>query len=246
MDDAELLRYSRHILLPQIDIEGQQRLRDARVLVVGLGGLGSPAAMYLASSGVGMLLLADPDHVELSNLQRQPLHQESRIGWNKARSAAAAIAALNTGVTVEPIELRLDAATLPAVLERVDLALDCSDNYATRYALNAACIGARKPLVSGAALGWEGQLSVFDPARAGPCYACLYPVQDAREERACAVNGVAAPVVGTIGMLQALEALKLITGAGVPLIGELLVFDGLGTEFHRLRIPRRADCPACS
>ena len=246
MDDAELLRYSRHILLPQIDIEGQQRLRDARVLVVGLGGLGSPAAMYLASSGVGMLLLADPDHVELSNLQRQPLHQESHIGWSKARSAAAAIAALNTGVTVEPIEARLDAATLPAVLERVDLALDCSDNYATRYALNAACIGARKPLVSGAALGWEGQLSVFDPARAGPCYACLYPVQDAREERACAVNGVAAPVVGTIGMLQALEALKLITGAGEPLIGELLVFDGLGTEFHRLRIPRRADCPACS
>ena len=246
MDDAELLRYSRHILMPRIDVDGEQRLRDSRVLVVGLGGLGSPAAMYLATSGVGTLLLADADHVELSNLPRQPLHDESRIGWSKAVSAAHAIRALNAGVTVEPIERRLDADNLPGFIGRVDIVLDCSDNLATRHAVNAACVSAAIPLVSGAALGWEGQVSVFDPARGGPCYACLHPVQDAREERACAVNGVAAPVVGTIGVLQALEAMKLITGAGTPLRGELLVFDALEAEFHRLHIPRRPDCPVCA
>jgi molybdopterin-synthase adenylyltransferase len=245
MDDADLLRYSRHILLPHIDVEGQQRLREASVLVVGLGGLGSPAAMYLATSGVGRLLLADADRVESSNLPRQPLHDESRIGWNKAFSAAAALRALNAGAAVEPFALRLDAGLLSPLLARVDVVLDCSDNLATRHAVNAACVAAGKALVSGAALGWEGQLSVFDPTRGGPCYACLYPVQDAREERACAVNGVAAPVVGTIGMLQALEALKIITGAGTPLRGELLVFDGLDGEFHKLRVPRRPGCPVC-
>jgi molybdopterin/thiamine biosynthesis adenylyltransferase len=246
MDDTELLRYSRHILLPGIDVEGQQRLREACVLVVGVGGLGSPAAMYLATSGVGRLLLADADQVELSNLPRQPLHDESRLGWNKAFSAAAAIGALNAGVVVESLAQRLDADSLPSLLDRVDLVLDCSDNFATRHAVNAACVAARKPLVSAAALGWEGQLSVFDPASGGPCYACLYPVRDAREERACAVNGVAAPVVGTMGVLQALEALKLITGAGTPLRGELQVFDGLEGDFHRLRVPRRTDCPVCA
>jgi molybdopterin/thiamine biosynthesis adenylyltransferase len=245
MDDADLLRYSRHILMPLIDVDGQQRLRDAKVLVVGLGGLGSPAAMYLATSGVGRLLLADADHVEASNLPRQPLHDDSRLGWNKALSAAAALRALNAGVVVEPLESRLDAGTLPPLLARADLVLDCSDNLATRHAVNAACVAARKPLVSGAALGWEGQLSVFDPAQGGPCYACLYPVRDADEERACAVNGVAAPVVGTIGVLQALEALKIITGAGTALRGELLVFDGLDGEFHKLRVPRRPDCAVC-
>lgn len=246
MDDAELLRYSRHILLRHFDVDGQQRLRDARVLVVGVGGLGSPAAMYLATSGVGRLVLADADHVETSNLPRQPLHDDSRLGWNKAHSAAAAIHALNAGVAVEALSERLDADSLPGVVARVDVVLDCSDNLATRHAVNAACVAAATPLVSGAALGWEGQISVFDPARGGPCYACLYPMHDVREERACAVNGVAAPVVGTIGVLQALEALKLITGAGAPLRGELLVFDGLDAEFHRLRIPPRADCPVCS
>lgn len=246
MDDTELLRYSRHILLRHMDVEGQERLRAACVLVVGLGGLGSPAAMYLATSGVGRLLLADADHVELSNLPRQPLHDASRIGWNKARSAVAALAALNAGVVVEAIEQRLDTDSLPHVVARADLVLDCSDNLVTRHAVNAACVANRKPLVSGAALGWEGQVAVFDPARGGPCYACLYPLHDAREERACAVNGVAAPVVGTIGVLQALEALKLIAGAGAVLRGELLVFDGLETDFHRLRVPRRPECPVCA
>ena len=246
MDDADLLRYSRHILMPLIDVDGQQRLRDAKVLVVGLGGLGSPAAMYLATSGVGRLLLADADLVEISNLPRQPLHDESRIGWNKALSAASAICALNAGVVVEPLAQRLDADSLPVFVGQVDLVLDCSDNLSTRHAVNAACVAARKPLVSAASLGWEGQLSVFDPASGGPCYACLYPVRDAQEERACAVNGVAAPVVGAMGVLQALEALKLITGAGTPLRGELLVFDGLDGEFHRLRVPRRPDCPVCA
>ncbi len=245
MDDADLLRYSRHILLPDIDVDGQQRLLDASVLIVGLGGLGSPAAMYLATSGLGTLWLADADHVELSNLPRQPLHDASRLGWNKALSAAAALQALNAGARVEALPLRLDAGSLPAFVARANLVLDCSDNLATRHAVNAACVSARKPLVSGAALGWEGQLSVFDPAQGGPCYACLYPVRDAHEERACAVNGVAAPVVGTIGMLQALEALKIITGAGTPLRGDLLVFDGLDGEFHKLRVPRRPGCPVC-
>ncbi|MFM7274243.1 MAG: HesA/MoeB/ThiF family protein [Gammaproteobacteria bacterium] len=246
MDDEELLRYSRHILLPEIDVEGQERLRRARVLVVGLGGLGSPAVMYLAASGVGTLLLADPDRVELSNLQRQVLHSTPRVGLSKPASAAEAIRALNPGVTVVPIEARLDAASLPGWLAGCDLALDCSDNLATRYALNAACVAAGVPLVSAAALGWEGQVSVFDPRAGGPCYQCLHPQTEARDERACAVNGVASPVVGTIGVLQALEAFKILSGAGEPLRGELLVFDGLRAEFHRLRIPKRAACPACS
>lgn len=245
MDDEELLRYSRHILLPDIDVEGQERLRRARVLVAGLGGLGSPAAMYLAASGVGTLVLADPDCVELSNLQRQVLHSTPRVGVPKPASAAAAIRALNPGVQVVPVDARLDAGNLPAWLAGCDLALDCCDNLATRYALNAACTAAGVPLVSAAAIGWEGQLAVFDPRRGGPCYQCLHPFTEAHEERACAVSGVAAPVVGTIGVLQALEAFKILSGAGEPLRGELLVFDGLRAEFHRLRVPRRADCPIC-
>ena len=246
MDDEELLRYSRHILLPEIDIEGQTRLRRARVLVAGLGGLGSPAAMYLAASGVGTLVLADPDCVELSNLQRQVLHSTPRVGVPKPVSAAEAIAALNPGVQVVPVQERLDAGNLPAWLAGCDLALDCCDNLATRYAVNAACAAAGVPLVSAAALGWEGQLAVFDPRQGGPCYQCLYPVTEAREERACAVNGVAAPVVGAIGLLQALEAFKILSGAGETLVGELLVFDGLRSEFHRLRVPKRTGCPVCS
>jgi adenylyltransferase/sulfurtransferase len=246
MNDEQLLRYSRHLLLPEIDVQGQQKLLAARVLVVGLGGLGSAAVPYLAASGVGTLLLADGDAVELSNLQRQVLHTTARLGRRKTASAAEAVAALNPGVNVVELDARLEAAALAALLPGVDVALDCSDNYATRHALNTACFAARVPLVSAAALGWEGQLSVFDPRRGGPCYHCLHPLTAAVEERACAVNGVAAPVVGTLGLLQAVETLKLLTGAGTPLTGTLLVFDALAGEFHRLRLPARRDCPVCA
>jgi len=245
MDDAELLRYSRHLVLPEIDVAGQERLRAACVLVLGLGGLGCAAAQYLAASGVGRLLLADADRVELSNLARQVLHTGARIGMQKTASAAAAIGQLNPGVACETFDTRMDAALLPPLLARCDLALDCSDNYATRYALSDACFAAGVPLVSAAALGWEGQLAVFDPRAGGPCYRCLYPDASALEDRACATNGIASPVVGTMGLLQAVEALKLLVGAGTPLGGELLVFDALAMDFHRLRLRRRAGCAGC-
>jgi adenylyltransferase/sulfurtransferase len=245
MDDAELLRYSRHLLLPEIDVAGQQRLRDARVLVLGLGGLGSAAAMYLAASGAGRLLLADPDRVELSNLSRQVLHGTSRVGWLKTDSALAALADLNPGVSAVGLSQRLDAATLGPVVGDCDVVLDCSDNYATRYALSDACFAARVPLVSAAALGWEGQLTVFDPRVGGPCYRCIYPDSSVAETRSCATEGVVSAVVGTMGVLQALEAIKLLTGSGVPLRGTLLVFDGLSAEFRRLRVPARAGCAGC-
>jgi adenylyltransferase/sulfurtransferase len=246
MDDHELLRYSRHIVLPEIDVAGQEKLRAARVLVVGLGGLGCAAAQYLAASGVGRLLLADGDRVELSNLSRQVLHTAARIGWLKTDSAVAALAEINPGVACVSVPERLDAGTLAPLLAGCDLVLDCSDNYATRYLLNDACFAARLPLVSAAALGWEGQLTVFDGRAGGPCYRCLYPDSSAAEERACAVNGIASPVVGTLGVLQALEALKLLVGAGVPLRGQLLVFDALAGAFHRLRVPPRPGCPVCA
>jgi adenylyltransferase/sulfurtransferase len=246
MDDEQLLRYSRHLLLPEIDVEGQEKLLAARVLVVGLGGLGSAAVPYLAASGVGTLLLADGDAVELSNLQRQVLHTTARLGRRKTASAAEAVAALNPGVSTVEVDARLDTAALDELLADVDVALDCSDNYATRHALNLTCFAARVPLVSAAAIGWEGQLSVFDPRRGGPCYQCLHPRSAVEEERACAVNGVAAPVVGTLGVLQAVETIKLLTGAGTPLTGTLLVFDALAGEFHRLRLAARPDCPVCA
>ena len=246
MNDEELLRYSRHILLPELDVAGQQKLLDATVLVVGVGGLGSAAALYLGASGVGRLLLADGDRVELSNLQRQVLHATARIGQRKVDSAAEALQALNPGVHAEAVAERVDALLLGRLLPGVAVVLDCSDNLPTRRAVNAACRRHRVPLVSAAALGWEGQLAVFDPrSPGGACYQCLYPAGDSEPEAACATNGVAAPVVGAMGVLQALQALKLITGAGCVTAGELLVFDGLALEFHRVRIRPRPDCPVC-
>lgn len=247
MDDADLLRYSRHLLLPEIDVDGQQRLLDASALVLGLGGLGSAAAMYLAASGVGRMVLADGDCVELSNLQRQVLHATPDVGRSKSASAAAAIRALNPGVQTVEVDERLDAAGLDRLVPTVSLVLDCSDNYATRYAVNRACFRHVRPLVSAAAVRWEGQLCVFDPGdAASPCYRCLYPDEDAQADQSCSANGIASPVVGTLGVLQALQVIKYLAGIGDRLIGELLVFDGLGMEWHRLRIPRRADCPVCS
>ena len=243
MNDEQLLRYSRQILLPQIDVEGQERLLAARVLVVGLGGLGSPVAMYLAAAGVGALTLVDHDRVELSNLQRQIVHTLSSVGKTKVESAAATLRALNPDTRVDTIAERLDVDRLAALLPRVDLVVDGTDNFATRYLINDACFAHGVPLVSGAAIRMEGQVAVFDPRRAdSPCYRCLYPTGD-DDALNCAENGVAAPLVGVIGAVQAMEVLKLITGAGETLTGAVLYLDALTMDWHRLKLRRRPDCP---
>lgn len=245
LSDGELLRYSRQILLAQVDIAGQLRLKDARVLIVGLGGLGSPVALYLAAAGVGELHLADFDQVDLSNLQRQVLHDESRIGQGKVDSALQRLAALNSEVRLVPLREALDADSLAARIAAVDLVLDCSDNFTTRAAVNAACVAAGRPLVSGAAIRLEGQLSVFDPRRAdSPCYHCLYG-EGSEAELSCSEAGVLGPVVGLVGSLQALEALKLLAGFGEPLVGRLLLVDAAGSRFRELRVRRDPGCPVC-
>lgn len=246
LSDAQLLRYNRQILLHDFDIAGQERLQRSRVLVVGLGGLGCPAALYLAAAGVGELVLADGDVVELSNLQRQIAHTSSDIGTNKARSAAAAISALNPEVAVEIVEHALTEATMPALVSRVDLVLDATDNYPVRFALNRACIAAATPLLSAAAVRTEGQLAVFDPTHGGPCYRCLYTEGEDNTALTCSESGVLAPLVGVIGSLQAMEALKILTGFGETLRGKLLVLDLRNLDIRQLRLVARADCPACS
>lgn len=243
MNDEQLLRYSRQILLPQIDVEGQERLLAARVLIIGLGGLGSPVALYLAAAGVGHLVLVDHDRVEISNLQRQIIHTQASLGLTKVESAAATIRALNPDTKVEAIPERLDGDRLRNVIARVDIVIDGTDNFATRYAINDACFESGIPLVSGAAIRMEGQVAVFDPRRAdSPCYRCLYPSGDEAALN-CSENGVAAPVVGIIGSVQAMEALKLITGTGETLTGAVLYFDALTMDWQRLKLRRRKDCP---
>jgi molybdopterin-synthase adenylyltransferase len=246
LTDAQLMRYNRQILLHDFDIAGQERLQESRVLIVGLGGLGCPAALYLAAAGIGTLVLVDGDQVELSNLQRQIAHTDQSIGINKARSAAAAITALNPQVKLEVIEQRLIESAMPALVARVDVVLDATDNYPARFALNRACIAAGVPLVSGAAVRSEGQLAVFDPLRGGPCYRCLYTEGDADTALSCSESGVLAPLVGVIGSLQAMEALKVLAGFGESLRGKLLLVDLRSMEFRNLRLPVRKDCPACS
>ena len=247
MDDRQLLRYSRHLLLDDIGIEGQQRLLDSHALIVGAGGLGSPVALYLASAGVGQITLVDDDTVDLTNLQRQIMHTEARVGQAKVASAEAAIGALNPGVRVRTVAQRADEAQLTELAAAVDIVLDCTDNFATRQALNRACVATGRPLVSGAAIGFDGQISVYDPRRAAsPCYACVFPPTQAVEEARCATMGVFAPLVGIIGTLQASEALKLLCGIGEPLVGRLLMLDARRTEWTELRVPRQADCPVCS
>jgi molybdopterin/thiamine biosynthesis adenylyltransferase len=246
LTDAQLMRYNRQILLHDFDIAGQERLQQASVLVVGLGGLGCPAALYLAAAGVGELVLVDGDVVELSNLQRQIAHTGGDIGTNKARSAAAAIAALNPEVKLQVIEQALLEPAMSALLSRVDLVLDATDNYPVRFALNRACIAAGVPMVSAAAVRSEGQLAVFDPAHGGPCYACLYTEGDADTALGCSESGVLAPLVGVIGSLQAMEALKILSGFGEPLRGKLLVIDLRSMEFRELALPVRENCPACA
>lgn len=245
LTDEELERYARQILLPDFDIAGQERLRRARVLVLGLGGLGSPVALYLAAAGVGELVLADGDAVSLSNLQRQVIHIHADCGGNKARSAARAIARLNPLVSCTTIAHQLDEAALQQQVAAVDLVVDGSDNYPTRFALNRACIAHRVPLVSAAAVRAEGQLAVFDPARGGPCYRCLYPEAGASSALSCSESGVLGPAVGVMGSLQALEALKRLSGFGEPLRDTLLMVDFATLQIERLALARRAGCPDC-
>ncbi|MBN2887383.1 MAG: molybdopterin-synthase adenylyltransferase MoeB [Chromatiaceae bacterium] len=245
MNDEQLLRYSRQILLPEMGVAGQERLRAARVLVAGLGGLGSPVALYLAAAGIGCLRLADFDRVDHSNLQRQILHDEGRIGLTKAGSACRSLSAINSEVALEPIERALDAETLPELLNGVDLVVDACDNFATRFALNAACVAARVPLVSGAAIRLEGQVTAFSGQPGGPCYQCLYPNEGA-EEAGCTANGILAPVVGIIGSIQATEAIKILAGLGEPLFGRLLLLDARRMEWREVRLGADPACPICS
>jgi adenylyltransferase/sulfurtransferase len=244
MDDQQLLRYSRQIMLPSFGIEGQERLRAASVLVVGLGGLGSPVAMYLTAAGVGRLVLADFDAVDLSNLQRQILHTTERIGLPKAESARLALAALNPEVDLVTVKRSLSEDTLPALVADVELVVDGSDNFATRFAVNAACVRARRPLVSGAAIRMEGQVATFSGQPGGPCYQCLYP-RDVGMDETCSANGVLAPVVGIIGSIQATEAIKVLAGLGEPLFGRLLLLDAAAMEWRSLRLMADPACPIC-
>ncbi|HMN82682.1 MAG TPA: molybdopterin-synthase adenylyltransferase MoeB [Burkholderiaceae bacterium] len=246
MDDAQLLRYSRHILLDEIGIEAQQRLLAATVLVLGAGGLGSPAALYLAAAGVGTLLLADSDTVDATNLQRQILHRESSIGQPKVLSGRRALNELNPGVEVIALGDRLQGAALASAVARCDVALDCTDNFATRHALNRACVRHRVPLVSGAAIRFDGQLAVFDARRAdSPCYHCLFPETDEVDAVQCATMGVFAPLTGIIGTMQAAEALKLAGGFGEPAVGRLQMLDALTMRWTEVRVPRDPGCPVC-
>lgn len=243
--DAELLRYSRHILLPQLDVDGQLAIANASVLVVGVGGLGAAVAQYLAAAGVGRLVLADHDKVELSNLQRQVIHNEQSLGLFKVESAARAIRLLNPAVTVESLTTLLQEPELGAVVAQVDVVLDCCDNFDTRKAVNQACVAHGKPLVSGAAIRLEGQLTVFDFRRAdSPCYQCLYDVTGG-ESMTCAQSGVLAPLVGVIGTSQALEALKLIAGFGESLVGRLQLYDAAQGSWRELKLRRDPACSVC-
>lgn len=246
MNDRQLLRYARHLLLDEIGFEGQQKLMDAHALVLGAGGLGSPVALYLASAGVGRITLVDDDVVDLGNLQRQILHTEARVGQPKVASAQAALAALNPEVQVHAVPRRADKALLRELAAQASVAVDCSDNFATRHALNRACVAQRVPLVAGAAIGFDGQVSVHDLRQPGaPCYACLYPPTQTVPERRCATTGVFAPLVGIVGSIQAAEALKLLTGAGQSLAGRLLMVDARAMRFTELSLPRHAHCEVC-
>jgi molybdopterin/thiamine biosynthesis adenylyltransferase len=249
MDDDQLTRYSRHILLDEIGIDGQQRLLDSRVLLVGAGGLGSPVALYLASAGIGELLVCDDDRVDLTNLQRQIAHTTERIGALKVDSIAGAARAINPATRVVPLARRLEGADLLEQVAAADVVVDASDNFATRHALNAACVRFRRPLVSGAAIRFDGQVSVFDLRHDdSPCYHCLFPQVEgaAEDEERCAVMGVFAPLVGVIGAMQAGEALKLVSGAGRSLSGRLLLFGAREAQWREVRIRRDPGCSVCA
>ena len=246
MTDDDLLRYSRHILLDEIGIEGQRRLLQSHALVIGAGGLGSPVALYLGTAGVGRLTLVDHDTVDLTNLQRQIAHTLARVGQPKAESARQSVLALNPGLSVQALPQRADAVFLDQAVAQADVVLDCSDNFSTRHAVNAACVRHRKPLVSGAAIGFDGQISVYDTrSPEQPCYACLFPPEATFEEVRCSTLGVFAPLVGIIGAMQAAEALKLLAGIGSSLAGRLQMLDARNMHWDEIRLGRQAQCPVC-
>lgn len=249
MDDSQLLRYSRHILLDEIGIEGQQKLLASRALIIGAGGLGSPAALYLASAGVGHITLVDNDTVDLTNLQRQVAHNMDRVGQAKAQSARQSMAAINPTITIEALVERADDARLAQLVSQADVVLDCTDNFATRHAINRACVAHHKALVSGAVIRFDGQVSVFDNrpgAHDKPCYSCLFPQDQNFEDVACSTMGVFAPLVGIVGAMQAAEALKVLMGIGETLAGRLLLLDGLRMEWTSIAIARNDACPVCA
>ena len=246
MNDTQLLRYSRQIMLPQVDIEGQEQLLAARALIIGAGGLGSPVAMYLAAAGVGHLVISDHDSVELSNLQRQLLHHDRDIGRNKADSARDTINTINPDIRVSAIANTLQGEALDEEVRQADVVLDCSDNFDTRFTINRACLQQRTPLVSGAAIRMEGQVAVFDSRQENsPCYHCLYR-EGEEQDQTCSANGVLSPIVGIIGSLQALEALKVILCVGETLAGRLVIFDGYTHEWRTLTLKQDPDCVVCS
>lgn len=246
LSPEQVIRYSRHIVMPKVGSDGQHRLLDARVLLVGAGGLGSPAALYLAAAGVGVLGILDDDVVDLSNLQRQVLHRTADIGRPKTASAADTLHALNPDVEVISHPLRLTSHNALSILGNYDLVLNCSDNFPTRYLVNDACVLLGKPLVDGSILQFDGQMSVFYPAAGGPCYRCLFPAPPRPGDvPSCAEAGVLGVLPGIIGSLQALEAIKLIVGAGTPMIGRLLIFDGLEMDITMVTIERNKECPVC-
>ena len=246
MNDAQLLRYSRHIFLDELGIEGQQALVASRALIIGAGGLGSPAALYLGSAGVGQITVVDHDTVDATNLQRQIAHTVADIGQLKAKSIAQAIAAINPEVRVIPVTARADAALLNTLVPLADVVLDCTDNFRTRHAINRACVKHHKPLVSGAAIRFDGQVTVYDPREKGsPCYACVFAESAVAEDADCATMGVFAPLVGIIGSVQAAEALKVLCKIGQPLTGRLLMLDGLAMAWHEVFVPRNPACSVC-
>ncbi|MCX7083031.1 MAG: molybdopterin-synthase adenylyltransferase MoeB [Methylococcales bacterium] len=245
MNDTQLLRYSRQIMLPQCDIEGQQKILAAKVLIIGAGGLGSPSAMYLAAAGVGSIVIYDDDVVELSNLQRQIAHHTPDIGMDKVISTRETLNKLNPDVQVKAIKQRLAGEQLDIEVTNADVVLDCSDNFTTRFAINKVCVKHKTALVSGAAIRFEGQVSVFTPGKDNsPCYNCLYS-SDGEELQNCATNGVIAPITGIVGSIQALEALKLIMAIGKPLTGRLLLLDGLTMEWNTMKLAKNLKCPTC-
>ena len=247
MDDQQRLRYSRHLLLNEFGEEAQERLLASHALVVGAGGLGSSALLYLAASGVGRITVCDGDRVDLTNLQRQVVHRLDALGQPKAASAAATLATINPEIRVEPLDERAGPERLAQLVRAADVVLDCSDNFPTRHALNKACVAARKPLVSGAAIRFDGQVAVFDLRREGSgCYECLFPESGQSTEERCATMGVFAPLVGIIGTFQAAEALKLLAGLGETLAGRLLLFDALASRWHEVRLARDPQCPVCA
>jgi len=244
LTDEQLLKYSRQIMLPQIDIDGQQALLNSHLLILGLGGLGSPVAMYLATAGIGEITLIDDDKVDLSNLQRQIIHQQDSQEKYKVESAKESLLKLNSEIKINCINQRLDEKSLNNIIASVDIVADCCDNFETRFMLNRVCFHNKKPLVSGAAIRWEGQLTSFTMKEGTPCYQCLYD-KDSFTDQTCAHNGVVGPVVGIIGSMQALEVIKLITGSGKPAVGELTLFDGLDMSFSKIKYGKKEGCGIC-